>query len=229
MPKSKPDSVVVHRIELQQSERDIMETALIGNFVTSGIGAVGNLLKPFEGAITALAAAWIAKDGIEEVFNWARGVGEEQKQEIIESYEVEGAPYLNDVSSWLNSAYADGGWERVCINPLGWAALKRTRDMYYVGEFDKRMPQWFVREIAQFLLTVCDTYGTATIPGGANPNVLASGKTPMQLWSEYMTIERYGSMAYYYEQLGDLEEGPLFTRWLYQNVFGWARRDPNMP
>ena len=28
MPKAKPDEVIVHRIELQQSERDMLETAI---------------------------------------------------------------------------------------------------------------------------------------------------------------------------------------------------------
>lgn len=44
MPKSKPDKVVVHRIELQQTERDLLEMALLGNALGSGISALMPLI-----------------------------------------------------------------------------------------------------------------------------------------------------------------------------------------
>ena len=40
MPKSKPDKVVVHRIELQQTERDLLEMALLGNALGNGLGSI---------------------------------------------------------------------------------------------------------------------------------------------------------------------------------------------
>ena len=67
MPKAKPDQVIVHRLELQQSERDAMEAALAGKFITNGISALGNVLgglgqalSPFSGVLSAVAAVWIA-------------------------------------------------------------------------------------------------------------------------------------------------------------------------
>jgi len=44
MPKSKPTQVIVHRIELQQHERDLLESALIGNGLVNGIAALGPVL-----------------------------------------------------------------------------------------------------------------------------------------------------------------------------------------
>lgn len=48
MPKSKPDKVIVHRIELQQTERDLLEIALLGN-------ATGNIIAGLMPLITTLA------------------------------------------------------------------------------------------------------------------------------------------------------------------------------
>ena len=74
MPKAKPTQVIVHRIELQETERAAMEAALAGNFVTNAVGAagsvftgIGNLLAPFSGALTAIAGLWIAEKGAEAV------------------------------------------------------------------------------------------------------------------------------------------------------------------
>ena len=74
MPKSKPDIVHSVRIELQETERATLEAALAGRFVTNSAMAAGNLLKgvgaalaPFSGALTALAAVWIADRTIEEI------------------------------------------------------------------------------------------------------------------------------------------------------------------
>ena len=90
MPKAKPDLVIVHRIELQQSERDAMEAALAGRFVTNGISAVGSVLGglgaalvPFSGAITALAALWIAERTFEEVVESVKEV-KEAGEDIVE-------------------------------------------------------------------------------------------------------------------------------------------------
>mgnify|MGYP003629091674 CR=1 FL=1 len=74
MPKSKPDIVHSVRIELQETERATLEAALAGRFVTNAAMAGGNLLKgvgaalaPFSGALTALAAVWIADRTYEEI------------------------------------------------------------------------------------------------------------------------------------------------------------------
>ena len=70
MPKAKPTQVIVHRIELQQTERDAMEAALAGRFVTTAVSApgsvltgMGNFLAPFGGVLTAIAGLWIAEKG----------------------------------------------------------------------------------------------------------------------------------------------------------------------
>ena len=70
MPKAKPTQVIVHRLELQQTERDAFEAALAGKFLTNAVSATGSILTgmgavlaPFSGALTAIAGLWIAEKG----------------------------------------------------------------------------------------------------------------------------------------------------------------------
>ena len=74
MPKAKPDKVIVHRIELQETERATLEAALAGRFVTNAaqagaslLSGIGAALSPFSGVLSTLAALWIADKSIEEI------------------------------------------------------------------------------------------------------------------------------------------------------------------
>ena len=63
--------MIVHRLELQETERAALEAALAGNFVTNAVSAAGNvltgfgnMLAPFTGVLTAIGAAYIAEKGL---------------------------------------------------------------------------------------------------------------------------------------------------------------------
>jgi len=71
-PVAKPTHVIVHRIEMQKTEREILEGAAIAKGVGDILGGVGAVLAPFSNIFGAIFAAWIAKEGIEDVMNWAR-------------------------------------------------------------------------------------------------------------------------------------------------------------
>ena len=66
MPKAKPDSVQSVRIELQETERAALEAGLAAGGIANLLHGIGAVLLPFQGAITALAAAWIAGEIAEE-------------------------------------------------------------------------------------------------------------------------------------------------------------------
>ena len=83
MPKAKPTQVIVHRIELQQSERDAFEAALAGNFVTNAVSAAGSVLTgfgaalaPFSGVLTAIGAAYLAEKGIQGAIDSVETISE---------------------------------------------------------------------------------------------------------------------------------------------------------
>ena len=114
MPKAKPDQVIVHRIELQQSERDAMEAALAGRFVTNGISAAGNLLKgvgsalaPFSGVLSAVAAVWIADQTWDQLKDKVLDpIIDNIREPLIERYAGDYAMIV----AWMNAQYATQGW-----------------------------------------------------------------------------------------------------------------------
>lgn len=89
MPKAKPSQVIVHRIELQETERAALEAALAGRFVTNAVSAAGSVLSgigqalvPFTGVLTAIGAAYLAEKGVSAVIE-----GVETAVETIPTYD----------------------------------------------------------------------------------------------------------------------------------------------
>ena len=65
MPKAKPDQVIVHRIELQEHEREALDALIAANAVRNVAGAVGSVggavgsvIAPILGASVAGLVAW---------------------------------------------------------------------------------------------------------------------------------------------------------------------------
>ena len=138
MPKAKPTQVIVHRIELQESERDMLELAVYGNFATNAVSAagavltgIGNMLTPFAPALGALAAVWIGDRTLDAI----REDAERRKQGIIESYEEEAGIKIQALSTVLNQWYADGGWNAICGDPDAIGPLM---------EFNRNVVQWII-------------------------------------------------------------------------------------
>ena len=66
MPKSKPTQVIVHRIELQEKEREMAEALIAGKTLESvGKGAVYVV-----GAGAVVAGAYVAWWTLEKVYGW---------------------------------------------------------------------------------------------------------------------------------------------------------------
>ncbi len=83
MPKAKPTQIIVHRVELQETERAALEAALAGRFVTNAVSAAGSVLSgigqalaPFSGVLTAIGAAYIAEKGVSAVIEAAESIVE---------------------------------------------------------------------------------------------------------------------------------------------------------
>ena len=118
MPKAKPDQVIVQRIELQETERATLEAALAGNFVNGLAMAGGNLLKgvgsalaPFQGALTALAALWIADRTIDEIADVIQETTTNVKL-FFNSREQADGTYADHVA-WINVNYANSGFDNL--------------------------------------------------------------------------------------------------------------------
>jgi len=199
MPKAKPSQVIVHRIELQQSERDMLEMAVAGNVATNAITAagavitgIGNMLRPFDRVLEALVVLWIGDRALDAV----RADGEARKAEFEAEYAENKFGYDQMICAWLTMKYADGGWDAVCS--------EESRIELHEGQFQylnperggmpKPIPLWYFHELLKFLDVIC-----------ASANARQS--TPATLWQQWMTEEQYGQAAYYDDTNGSVWEG----------------------
>ena len=196
MPKAKPTQVIVHRIELQQSERDMLELAVAGNVATNAVSAagsvlsgIGNMLVPFAPAFGALAALWIGDKTLDVIRSECRA----KKEEIEQEYASNKSVYDSIIAAWLSSKFAEGGWDAVCsrdnriellrgqYNPFGSAGMTGL---------GRPIPQWYLNQLLQFLDTVCNNLGNV------------GNQTPSELWVQWMSEEEYGQSAYYEDTNG---------------------------
>lgn len=205
-PKARPSSVIVHRIELQETERTIVETALAGQFVTNALSGVGSvlggfatMLGPFSGAISALAALWIADRTLDEIIEAARKSGEDIKSKHEEEYHTQASKHMEYFSAWLSANYENGGWAAIC-NP-------ENIQEYLIGDpggvmlpfGTNNQPPFFIQRCMDFLMFVC--------ADGFDP----LGQTPVELWAGWYSIEEYGRDAYYYSTNGGALSGVWHT------------------
>ena len=208
MPKAKPTQVIVHRIELQETERAAMEAALAGNFLTNAVSAagsvftgIGSVLAPFGGALTAIAGLWIADRTLDEILGAASSLGEKQKEQMEESFEGDGGKYISYYSAWLQSKFELGGWDEVCNS-----RVELATDYYDPFNAARSLmgPQWFFDVFLRFLSSVCDPN-----------NVMARDSNPVDLWAQWYSVEQYGKDAYYYAQQEVKKAAPATS------IFGW--------
>ena len=199
MPKAKPTQVIVHRIELQESEREMLELAVAGNVVTNTVSAagaiftgIGSMLAPFAPAFGALTAMWIGDRTLDAI----RVDGEARKAEIEAEYAENKFGYDQMISAWLRMKYADGGWDAVC-SEASRIELHEGQFQYLNperGGLPKPIPLWYFHELLKFLDVIC-----------SSPDARQS--TPSTLWQEWITEEKYGQAAYYDDTEGSLWEG----------------------
>ena len=200
MPKAKPSQVIVHRIELQESEREMLELAVAGNVATNAVSAagavfsgIGSMLSPFAPAFGALAAMWIGDRTLDAV----REDGERRKQVIEDEYAESKPIYDTIICAWLNAKYAEGGWDAVCSQQSRIELINGQYNPFLGGRNEglpSRIPQWYFDQLLKFLNTVCESTNLGD-------------STPSELWVQWMDEESYGQSAYYADTGGSLWEG----------------------
>jgi hypothetical protein len=63
MPKSKPTQVIVHRIELQTKEREMLEALVVSK-------SINNIVSPVLNNVAPIATAYIAYQAAKETADW---------------------------------------------------------------------------------------------------------------------------------------------------------------
>lgn len=67
MPKRKPDTVISHRIELQETERDLLRAYVVGNTAGSVLNGVGAMIAPLAPVFGAAATVWLTLYTADEI------------------------------------------------------------------------------------------------------------------------------------------------------------------
>jgi len=67
MPKAKPTQVIVHRIELQEKERDMLEAVVVGQ-------TVKNVVLPAAGVAAVGSAAYLSYKALKAAFEWGEDI-----------------------------------------------------------------------------------------------------------------------------------------------------------
>jgi hypothetical protein len=173
MPKAKPTQVIVHRIELQQSERDAMEAALAGQFVTNAVSAAGSVLSgigtalvPFAGVLTAIGAAYIAEKGISEVI-----------EKVKEAQENVGT-----VSDWFSPSTQQDAYTYICTY-----LQANTWDTMSPSDLNKDIEKMNAHPVLKIKLTSwLKLVKQKRAQTGSWPSV-----TPFQSWKSYYPPATY--------------------------------------
>jgi hypothetical protein len=76
MPKAKPTQVILHRVEFNEKERDMLETIVVGK-------TVKNVVVPV--AITAgvVSASYIGYKSAKSYFDWTDDIAQDMKDSYI--------------------------------------------------------------------------------------------------------------------------------------------------
>lgn len=214
---------MVHRIELQETERATLEAAIAGRFVTNGVAAagsvlhgMGNFLAPFSGVITAIGALWIAGRTWDELSDAAKESGSEIKTGLEEELAAAGLPKYTAFTSWLNAKYAFGGHNEICSfthDAQGSSHFPPGSENIapvFVSQLGIDVPQFFAKRMHEFLAMYCSL----------DPTDLRA-TDPVGLWMSFYSTADYGREAYYYAQKQyTTTQGAAgaFLKW----VVGWA-------
>jgi len=94
MPKSKPTSVIVHRVELQEKERELLEQYVVTNTLAKGVP-----MLLIGGGIAGLAyiAYYVAKE-LYEIFD--EGITDKMKRAVLQQI-----PVVSDIDDWNQDVY----------------------------------------------------------------------------------------------------------------------------
>lgn len=242
MPKAKSDQVITHRIELQSTERELLETAILANAaskslqgIATGLGtAIAGLGQMIAPAMGALAAWYIADKTIDEI----RELGERQKQEAEEDLIQSYSGTYGAVVAWFSARsyeeicseaieYGVAGWTW-SPNDSQWFLPEVVDDLSFanpvqimifgddipsVGE--PKIPNWFAGQIAEFINGICRP--SATISRESLANHSDMGK----LFAAFYPLDKFGRDSYYYIQRTTTQGMGAYGS-LWAAAFGWA-------
>jgi len=150
MPKAKADSVVTHRLELQETERALLEGFLIGKTVTNALAPVATLLAPAVGALAVWYTASWTKDEFVEFLD-------RQTENVRDVYSSVGLQKYNEVLAvlvtvnWDAFAPTQGGGHSPELSALGLQVRELFTEEQVPSPIDREWLQHLERNALLFL------------------------------------------------------------------------------
>jgi hypothetical protein len=191
---------------------------LAGRFVTNAVSAAGSVLSgigsalmPFQGALTAFAAAWIAERGVSGLLDAAAGAGDAAKTRAEDELADKGSEAQLAMAAWLTATYENGGWHDICDSTFLNYTISRNIELRYVPFLGMEAPQWFIMRCSDFLKSICAN----------RVEHEKFGDAPIDLWRQHYSHEQYGQDAYYYAQQYATRRMP--GGGIIADLLGWAQ------
>ena len=181
MPKAKPDRVVSHRIELQETEREVLKTYLTVNAATNGVRAVGALLTPFTGLLGAAAAAYLALYTAEEIADAMKSAADRAVTDTQAYY----ARYVVDKYQEFSALMQTKTWDDFSPEKFQTKGKDMVKE---VQDFGREMAQ--TSDSAVHLGRQISTFITNFL--GQTQQIDSAqeqGWTPSEAWANYYPIE----------------------------------------
>ena len=95
MPKPKATEVIVHRVDLQPSLKESLDSFLIGKTLTNTLQGIGSIVNGLGPALGVIAGWYLADRAIDEVVDTLTGWATRTGQKIVdERYRSEGDKYM---------------------------------------------------------------------------------------------------------------------------------------
>ena len=88
MPKAKPTQVIVHRIELQSKERELLEQVVVGQ-------TVKNVVVPAAVGAAVVSASYLYYKALKQAYDWGEDIVE-TIPDLFEKYAPDGASPSQD-------------------------------------------------------------------------------------------------------------------------------------
>lgn len=220
MPKRKPDTVVSHRIELQETERDLLRAYVVGNTAGNVLNGVGAMIAPLAPVFGAAATAWLALYTADEIKEFL-------DEEVIPSVRSEYADSLivlyREFTAYLGGKnWSDFSTQEAAV--VTWGQIQAIQEEFstreetitLIGTTSKPInPTELNKRITLFMATFNPLRGV--------DRAIENGWSPAEAWSNFYPIEE--AINDYIDQKGTISNTADFILQIFGKGWLWDTGD----
>lgn len=134
MPKPKATEVIVHRLDMQPSLKDSVDTFLVGKTLTNAVSAVGSVLSGLGPALGVIATWYLADKALDTVTKEVTDFFKKKGREIADERYGDSLDHYKLVCSTLQASL---NWEELEAQTPGMVAILREGETNFEPVYDK--------------------------------------------------------------------------------------------